>query len=166
MSKVQVGKVKSAHGMKGELYILIFSREMSWLEGLESLTLVRNGEERVFPIKKTNPHKGGFILSTDIQGRTEAESWKGAIVELEEQHLVSEPGETIFLREVMGFEVYDQGVLVGEISAFSSNGVQDLIVVNRGESQFEIPFIEPFILSIEFEKRQVLMSLPEGLLSV
>ena len=58
----------------------------------------------------------------------------------------------------------NRNVLVGTVLSLSSNGPQDLLVV--GEREFLIPFVEAFILEIDFPNRKIFMDLPEGLLDV
>ena len=42
--KVKVGKIKDAHGLKGELYFLSFSGEISWLENLSKVYLEKENQ--------------------------------------------------------------------------------------------------------------------------
>lgn len=52
---------------------------------------------------------------------------------------------------------------LGEIVDFSSNGVQDLLVVDAGGKKVEVPFVDDFIKKIDFKHQVVVMDLPEGL---
>jgi 16S rRNA processing protein RimM len=56
--------------------------------------------------------------------------------------------------------------LVGFVKEFSSNTVQDLLVVQNKDSVFEIPFVKDFVVKIDFDQRTILMNLPEGLLQI
>lgn len=76
----KIGKVKDAHGIKGELYILVFSKDTSWLGELKSLKLssVEASAFKVLEVSRAKAHKGGFILKTPlIQDRNQAEALKG-----------------------------------------------------------------------------------------
>jgi ribosomal 30S subunit maturation factor RimM len=50
--------------------------------------------------------------------------------------------------------------------AFSSNGPQDLLVVDYKGNKVDIPFVEAFISKIDFELQIVSMNLPPGLIEV
>lgn len=160
----QVGKVKEAHGLKGELYVLLFTPERDWLEEVERFFLGANGTE--YLCERVKPHKQGLILKLEgVADRTAAEALKGASVSVEDDLFVSEPGEQIYLSEILHFELCDpEGKNRGRICGFSSNGVQDLLKVETEKGVFEVPFVDAFLQEIDFEAKKVLMDLPVGLL--
>lgn len=165
-----VGKVKDAHSLKGELYVLIFSKDTSWIDDIEEFALIKAEGEALqyFSVDKVKNHRDGLIVKTpQLTDRTQAEAWKNALFLLPKSLFISEAGETIFLSEIQDFSVYDQGLLVGQIHSFSSNGAQDLLLVKSDEhGEVEIPFVADFILEIDFENKKVMMALPDGLLLV
>jgi len=176
---VRVGRVKDAHGLKGEHYITLFAGEAAWLSQLKEIRLVtellvkeENGADAtgdrvlVYPVKSARLHKNGLIvLSPGIQGRTAAEGLKGRFLEVPADFLVSEKGEALYLREVQGFKVFTKHKgEVGIIEGFSSNGAQDLLIIHAEGGEFEVPFVEAFVEKIDFESREMHLDLPEGLL--
>ena len=163
-----VGKVKEAHGLKGEFYILVFSGEVSWLPRLKScgIKLKSQSEPQSFAVEKVKPFKDGFILKTvEVKDRTQAETFKGAEFHIDEVLLVSKKGETIYLSEILNFKVKDKDQTdIGQIVAFSTNGAQDLLVVKKADGKdIEIPFVEAFIKKIDWKHNTLVMDLPEGL---
>lgn len=173
-----VGKVKDAHGLRGELYILVFSGDVSWLKKLTHLELrSKNAADGVaHEVEKVKPFKQGFILKVpSIGDRNQAEAVKGHEFYIPADLLVSQPGETIFLNEILGFMVknVDQEN-IGPVEGFSSNGAQDLLVVTKqsadgssaAHKKVEIPFVEAFIKKIDFKHKTIVMDLPEGLLDL
>jgi 16S rRNA processing protein RimM len=171
---VTVGRVKDAHGLKGELFITLFAGEAAWLGQLKELRLISEAKSpgveqtliKTLKIKSVRLHKNGLIAKTDeLQDRNEAESLKGWLMEISSQLLVSKPGEMIYLREIQGFRVFTEVKgEVGIVHDFASNGAQDLLVVKTGWGDFEIPFIEAFVKSIDFKAREIRLDIPEGLL--
>jgi 16S rRNA processing protein RimM len=159
--------MKDAHGIRGELFIVLFAGEAYWLPKMTTLRLVPDagGAAQEFPVKSARPHKNGFILkSNDIKDRNQAETLKGLIVEIPEEFLISEPGEAIYLREILNFILKNDGVEVGRIVRFASNTVQDLLVVSTPKGEFEIPFVEAFVNKVNFKTQTIDMKLPYGLL--
>ncbi|MGZ3748517.1 MAG: ribosome maturation factor RimM, partial [Pseudobdellovibrionaceae bacterium] len=63
-----VGKVKDAHGLRGELYILIFSGDVSWIKKLKTFDLrsPKTGEVVSYSVEKLKPFKQGFIVKSPI----------------------------------------------------------------------------------------------------
>lgn len=169
-----VGKIKDAHGLKGELYILIFSGDTSWIRRLKNFGLgpspvqgaVAAPVERSYTCAQVKAFKDGLIVkSPDIADRTAAESLLGSGFYVPEEFFVSQPGERIYLGELKGFTLCSPpDAARGEIVAFSSNGPQDLLVVQTENGLFDVPLVDAFLEQIDFEKRRVHMRLPIGLL--
>lgn len=166
---VRVGKLKDAHGVKGEIFIVLFAGEAAWLDQLKEVRLVAEngeGEAKTFSVKSVRAHKNGLIVkSPDIKDRNQAEALKGLMFEIPAEFLISEPGETIYLKEIEGFRVFtqDKGE-IGTIVGFSHNNAQDLLLVKTAWGEFEIPFVEAFVDTLDFDKGELHLVLPLGLL--
>lgn len=165
-----VGKVREAHGLKGDLYILVFSGDISWAKRMKHFGLKSKNEEVIqkYTVEKSKPFKKGLIVkASDVNDRTTAEKLQALEFYVEEDLLVSKPGETIYLSEIKNFKLKDPNQKVlGEIVGFSSNGVQDLLVVESNGRTAEVPFVDAFIKKIDFKHQTVVMDLPEGLLDI
>lgn len=165
-----VGKVREAHGLKGDLYVLIFSGDISWAKRMKSFALkAKNSDEMVtYKVERTKPFKKGLIVkAADVADRTSAEGLEHMEFLIEDELLVSKPGETIYLNEILNFKLKDvEQTLLGEIVGFSSNGVQDLLVVEAHGKKVEVPFVDAFIKKIDFKHQAVVMDLPEGLFDI
>ena len=164
MSWTQVGKVKDAHSLKGELYIFVFSGDVFWWKKLKRAQI---GAE-VFEVEKTRPHKDGLIIKfKSLQNRTQAEALRGRIFSIPSDFVVSELGETIFLNEILNFKLIDEKLgSIGKITNFSNNGAQDLLVIENLSGNFEVPFVEAFVKDIDYKKKEVFTSLPDGLVEI
>ncbi len=170
MAMKLVGKVKDAHGLRGELYIFVFSGEVSWFKKLKDFELrsPKTGEVTSYTVEKMKPFKQGLIVKIPMMtDRSAAEAVKGFEFLIPADIFVSKPGETIFLSEIMGFMVKNLAQSnIGPIKGFSSNGAQDLLVVETAKGSVEIPFVEAFIKKIDFRHNTVVMDLPDGLLDL
>lgn len=160
---VSVGKIKDAFHLRGELYVLVFSGDHSWSDDLENCQI----GSQVYKITKVRPHKDGVVIAVDgVNDRTQAETLKGKMFAIPEDCLVSEEGETIYLSEILDFNLTDSNSThKGKIVDFSSNGLQDLLVVEKsdGSGQSEIPFVSELIVEIDFDTKTLEMKLPEGI---
>ena len=168
---IRVGRVKDAHGIRGELFVVLFAGEAEWIDELnelKELRLVKENEPvvRILKLKSARIHKNGFIAKTeDITDRNEAETLKGWMFEVPADFLVSEVGDQIYLREIQDFKVVEKSAgEIGKIVAFGTNGQQDLLVVKTAKGEFEIPFVEAFVERIDYENQVVYLDLPVGLL--
>lgn len=160
----KVGKISDAFGLRGELYALIFSGDVSWLSELEEVLL----NKKNYKVLKAKPHKKGCVLKLEnLADRTAAEYLIGAELSVPEEIFISEDGEALYLSEIENFNVIDQNLgAIGVITGFSSNTVQDLLVITLHDENYEIPFVEDFIQSIDHEKQTIYTDLPEGLLEI
>lgn len=165
-----VGKVREAHGLKGDLYVLIFSGDISWAKRMKSFGLKAkdSDEMQTFTLERTKPFKKGLIVkAAEIADRTAAEGVEHLEFFVDDQLLVSKPGETIYLSEIKNFKLKNpEQTVLGEIVGFSSNGAQDLLIVEADGKKVEVPFVDAFIKKIDFKHQAVVMDLPEGLFDI
>lgn len=159
-----VGKVLDAHGIKGDIYCFVFSGDASWVAKLKEIYL----NENRFVINRAKPFKKGFIANlASVTDRNRAEELKGAEVRVASQVFKSQPGEAFYLVELLNYKVKDKLLgVVGSIESFSSNGIQDLLVVNNNGKTCEIPFVKEFVTRIDHDSRVIEMNLPEGLVDI
>lgn len=165
-----IGKVREAHGLKGDLYIVIYSGDISWIKQIKQFSLKSKEQEDTIDltVERVKPFKKGIIIkAAEIKDRTDAEKVEHFEFLINNDLLVSKPGETIYLSEIKNFKVKDiEQKVLGVITGFSSNGVQDLLVVDHQGRSIEIPFVEAFIKKIDFKHQTIVMDLPEGLLDL
>ena len=167
-----VGRVKDAHGLKGELFITIFSGEAAWAKQLKTLRLAppkgapSSALPIELPIKAARAHKNGIIvMAHGLSDRNQSEALRGYEFSVPASFFVSRQGEALYLREILGFEVVKKdGEAVGPIVAFSTNGAQDLLVIKGDQGEHEVPFVKEFVVHIDHQARRITMDLPRGLL--
>jgi 16S rRNA processing protein RimM len=164
-----VGKIIEAHSLKGDLYVFIFSGDVSWAPKMKKIELRDSPEAQsgtAFQVLRSKPHKKGLILTLGFKDRTEAEKWEKKFLFVPDELFVSEEGEEPYLVEFEGYSIFNGETDLGPIIGFRDNGAQDLFVVNFQGVEHEIPFVEEFIVEIDDDKKQIHMQLPEGLLEL
>lgn len=167
---IKVGKILDAHALKGEIYFFSFSKDISWIEKGMSICLESSEtmKRTDFTIESFRPFKDGALIKFEgISNRNQSEELKGDLVFIENENFVSEPGETIFLREVLNFEVRDEKQnSLGKVIDFNSNGSQDLLVIKNESFAYEVPFVDDFIVEIQFENSTIIMNFPLDLMDI
>ncbi|PWU18656.1 MAG: 16S rRNA processing protein RimM [Bdellovibrio sp.] len=162
-----VGKITLAKGLGGEVVLRLFGSAMDWQERLETLSLGwdQDTPSENFTVERWAWHRQGLTVKlAGVANRNQAEELRGRWVFVPDQLLVAKPGEVFFLKEILGFRVFNGDQLVGAISGFSSNGPQDLLVVQQREGAVEIPLVKEFLREVDFSSAHILMRLPPGLL--
>jgi 16S rRNA processing protein RimM len=202
----KVGKFLHAHGLRGELYLMIFSGDYGWFEDVAELYLESKLKDKKtkdnfqkYEIKSFRPHKEGILVTlAGVDNRNISDSLSGSEVWVSSDLFVSDKDDDkIFLVEIENFDVYDREIKIGTIVGFSYNGAQDLLTVKPSKAEinsgavaetiqpevssaavtetiqaeihiapsyYEIPFVEDFIEEIDYDKKQIIMHLPEGLI--
>ncbi|MEK6628781.1 MAG: ribosome maturation factor RimM [Bdellovibrionota bacterium] len=163
-----IGKVIDAHGIKGDIYCLVFSGDSSWISKVKKIKL----DTLDFEVKKIKSFKKGFIATLNgIDDRNKAEKLKGAGLWVDSSLFVSKNGESLYLSELLNFNVEDKiSGKIGKVTSFSTNSMQDLLVISDSDKDntktIEIPFVKEFVIKIDYEKKIIYMNLPEGLLDI
>jgi len=187
-----VGRVKDAHGLKGEIWVVLFAGQADWLKDMKETggfflsktenlpTADAGGDVKAklhpYKLKGVRAHKNGLILQTpEIADRTAAEGFKGWFLAIPEEYLSSEEGESFYLSEIDGFEVQEEGQAIGTVIGFSSNNAQDLLIVEllkdarpgvKAGDKIEIPFVEALIEAVDSDEETIEVDLPNGLIEV
>lgn len=189
---IEVGKVKEAHGLRGDIYVLVYSGDVSWLSQLEAIKLTSEEDDvdlvPELEIEKIKAHKDGFVVKLkSFLNRNMAEERKGHRVFISSELLVSEDGEEIFLNEILGFSVsvqYESSQQsLGKVVGFYNRPAYDSLQIELhqdylnllGRSDLvessksvviEVPLVEEFVTEIDHENSLINLELPEGLVDV
>ncbi len=163
---LKIGKITRVHGVKGEVFVSLspFTKETpARIRGQIVQVRRDSGVCLEAVVQEAHLHKAGMIAQLEgVTERQVAESLKGADFFVPKHLFSSSKGESVYLCEVLNFAVYDKkrGFL-GKIFAFSGGGAQDLLLIRSDESkQVEIPFVDEFIIHIDFEEERLQVDLP------
>ena len=165
-----MGYIKEAHGIRGEVLAPIPSQQWPWAQSDVVVTLIERGSDKIsheLTIEKFRPHKKALLIKfKEVNDRNSAELLKGHGLYLPKDDFIAPSGETPFLRELLGFEVFEKGTLIGRVVGFMDNGAQDLLRVKDANEKGEhlIPFLEVFVTSVDYEQGRIETDLPEGLI--
>lgn len=165
-----MGWIKDAHGIKGDSYVQLYAKQADWFDQLDRLYLLKPQASKLSEhlVGYKRPHKEGLVVRfQESKDRNYAETLRKSGVYIPEEWLEShEDEDEFYLGEIEGFKLVDpQGVELGVISGFGTNGVQDLLKIERpGKPEALVPLVEAFLRMIDYDQETVTMELPEGLL--
>ncbi|HEX2532253.1 MAG TPA: ribosome maturation factor RimM [Chitinophagaceae bacterium] len=164
----KVGKLVSTFGVKGELVLKHHLGKKSSLKGLEAL-FVEERKESFIP---------WFIESARIKNEEEVylklqgvDTREAAVKLTQKEVWLAEEDFKKFSAKsspinLLGFDVVEEGEVLGRISEVIEQPHQLLCTIDLGGKPAYIPLHEETILKIDRRKRQVNVSLPEGLLDI
>ena len=169
-----IGEVRSSHGLKGEFYVHLYSKDcIDHLKNLKSKALkkvkfFKKNQIQASSIEDFRPFKKGLLIKlSHLHSIEDALSYKSFQMGLLLSLMTSTLGEKIYLHEILNFKVrLKGGPTIGFISGFSSNGVQDLILLETPEGTKNIPLVDEFISKTSFKDKFLEMDFPEGILSL
>jgi len=139
--------------------------------------LMKDGQRREVTVDKLWPHKSFLVLKfRGVETISDAEPLVGAELQLPSSERAELEQGWTYLSDLIGCTVFDGQREIGQIEDVQFGaGEAPLLVVRglvvRGNDQkaklpYEIPFAEAYLESLDLERRQVRMKLPEGLLEV
>lgn len=167
-SLIEIGRVSKAHGVRGELKIVLHWEESDALEHVGEVFLGGQGAPpRKFGIRALRPADRAALVSLDGVGdRDAAERLRGATVFVSRAALPPlEPGE-YYLCDLVGACVESPEGVVGEVVEVRMHPSVDTLVVRSPDGRLlEQPLAEPWILAVDAEGKRVELTGRGGLIS-
>lgn len=163
---VEIGYISKAHGIKGEVFLRLYAGRAEWTEPtLQIELLLKSGSKLTYSVSSQKPHQEGLIVKfEEVPDRNRAEELVGSKAFLPANFFVAASGEKPFLRELLGFEVHSEcGEKIGKVKGFADSGKQQIIEIKKEKGSFLAPFVDQMIVNIDYEKKIIVMNLPEGL---
>ena len=137
-------------------------------EGMQLSALGEDGSRRALEIESLWPHKSHLILKfRGMDSISEAETLLGCELQVpREQRAELEPGWN-YVSDLVGCTVFDGEREIGIVRHLQFGaGEAPLLIVQAGTRQYEIPYAEAYLQSLDVEHKQIRMQLPEGLLEL
>jgi 16S rRNA processing protein RimM len=164
--------VVKTQGRRGEVAGEIYSDVPDrFAVGMGLLALPREpgAVRRELEVEELWPHKGLLVLKfTGVDSISEAETLVGCELQVPRSQRSELQAGWNYVSDLVGCSVLDQGREIGRIEdvEFGAGEAPLLIVRDAASKLFEVPFAEAYLDSIDVERKQVRMKLPEGLLEV
>lgn len=168
---INIGKVISPHGIRGEIKVYPYTdypERHSWLEWVRVKS--ERGDWKLFRVEKSRLKASWWLLKLErIDTREDAENLRNQHLYILPEERVSLPEDTYYYDQIIGLEVYTvEGVLLGEIKEILPTGGQDTYVVQDKNSgrKYLIPAVKDFLPEINLDQGFLYLDPPEGLLEL
>ncbi|HZR58894.1 MAG TPA: ribosome maturation factor RimM [Terriglobales bacterium] len=166
---ITLARVFKTQGRHGEVAVELHSDIPDrFHEDLKLSALGKDGARREVLVEDVWPHKGSLVLKfAGIDSMSEAETLIGCELQVPRSERAGlEPGWT-YISDLVGCVVFDGSREVGSVRDVQFGaGEAPLLLVGAGNKEHEIPYAEAFLKSVDIERKQIHMQLPEGLLEV
>jgi 16S rRNA processing protein RimM len=157
--RVEIGAVARAHGVRGELRVVLHNPSSTALD--EALVLFVGGRE--LAVESSRPTTGAWLVRVaGVDDRDQADALRGQPVAVARDQLALEDDE-VLLVDLVGCRVeLPDGTPWGEIVAIEP-GPQDRLIVRQGDVERQLPVVDEIIVEVDLEGGRVVASPPEGL---
>lgn len=167
-TRIELGKIVKAHGIKGEVKVLPFSGVAEDLLALAEIELRHGGERRVFKLERVRPQSRlAIMLLTGIVDRNMAEELVGSEVWGDEDSLPELEADEFYWHEMKGLEVETSaGRRLGRVQSLLATGAHDVLVITDGSNEYLVPAINEIMVSLDKEAGVLVIDPPPGLLEI
>ncbi|HHW56526.1 MAG TPA: 16S rRNA processing protein RimM [Clostridia bacterium] len=161
-----VGKVTSAHGIKGEVKVYPLTNVPERFYDLEYVWIFDEEQgPRKYDIEYVKIISRGVCVKLEgIDTRDEAEKLKGTFLKVDAQNALKlEEGE-YFISDIIGMKVYkEDGVFLGTLVEVLQTGANDVYVIKTEERDMLIPAIKDVVKKVDVDNKVMVVHLLEGL---
>lgn len=154
---VVVGKVTKAHGLQGEVVVLVFSDNPERFEPGSSMFLEDGREVHV---RASRPNGGRLLVAFEGVGdRTAAEALRGLTLVVPRSFLPELPEGEFWPHQLEGCVVVtESGRTLGAITDVVANRANDLwVAVDESGAETMVPAIREVIVDVDVEAGRVLV---------
>ncbi|MCF8111643.1 MAG: ribosome maturation factor RimM [Desulfobacteraceae bacterium] len=162
-----VGKIVSAHGIKGEVKVYSYVDQQSLFNPGRTVFVEPPAEKASVctitsvRVVKKNSVCIGFEAVSD---RSRAEALIGSRLLLPRSALPPPEPDTWYWCDLIGLDVYDSSEgFIGRVAAMIETGANDVLVVRDEKAERLVPAIETVVRHIDLREGRILVDLPEGL---
>jgi 16S rRNA processing protein RimM len=130
--------------------------------------LAQDGSRRELRIEELWPHKGHLIIKfAEIDSISTAEALAGCELQVPAGERPQLEAGWAYVSDLAGCLVLDGDREIGRVQEVRFGaGEAPLLVVREGSKEYEIPYAEAYLRSVDLEGKRIQMSLPQDLLQV
>ncbi len=156
------GKVTKAHGLRGEVTVLVLSEVGSRFEPGSELHLE---DGRTLTVASTRPDRGRLLVTFDgVANRTAAEQLTGRYLFIREEDAPELPEGSFWPHQLVGCEVVtDSGRTLGAIREVVLGVANDIWVTGPPDDEVLVPALKDVVVSVDIARRMVVVRDVPGL---
>lgn len=164
---LRVGVIANTHGVKGEVKVYPTTDDNKRFKKLKEALIKKDGKEMEIHIEGARFFKNMVILKMkEINTMDEAEKYKGFDILVDRENAVPLLENEYFICDIIGAQVFtEDGKKFGILKEVITTGANDVYdVVRENGKSILLPVIDECVLSIDVEKKEVVVRLMDGLL--
>jgi 16S rRNA processing protein RimM len=166
---VTLARVVKTQGRRGEVAVEVHTDVPGrFAPGLKLLALPEQGPRRELQVEEFWPHKDWLILKfAGVDSISEAETLLRCELQVPRRERGNLQEGWTFISDLTGCVVLDGDREIGHVKdVHFGAGEAPLLVVTAQSKEYEIPYAEGYLKSVDLDRKRIVMALPEGLLEV
>lgn len=163
-----IGKIVAVHGLQGEVVLLHHLGKKTSLKGLSAIFIEEKANEMLPYFMESSKIKSESEILVKFEGIATREAARRLVqkqVWLTDEDFTKYAGKSAAI-SLLGFHLLDEGVDLGEILEVIEQPHQVLCRIDLDGKEALIPIHAETLRKIDKKKRQILVTLPDGLLDV
>lgn len=164
---VELGRIQRAHGIKGELHLVLNAALDEIPEQLGWVFLDIEGIPTPFFAEQIRPKSNSSLILKlrDIDSIDDTEELLGLTALIPAALLPQTDDDEIALADLVGYQVQSpEGEVLGTITDYVDYGLNAVFTLRTTTDEVLIPAADELIVEYDDDKRLLTMDLPEGLL--
>ena len=159
-----IGRILKSHGNRGEVAAEILTDFPDRFQAGNELWLSDGSASQPRVLEGSWFHKGRVILKfRGCDSITDAEALAGLWIEIPRAERRPLPPGIVYLSDLIGCVVRENGQTVGTVEAIEETGATPVLNVRTSEGELLIPFAAEICQTVDVEKQEIQVRLPEGL---
>jgi 16S rRNA processing protein RimM len=160
--RVAVGRISRAHGIYGEVAVLVLSEVEGRFDPSATVTM-EGGRE--LTVEEVRPHRDRLLVKfREVPDRTTAETLAGQYVFVAEELVPPAPEGAFWPHELEGCEVMtDSGRALGVLNEVVAGPANDWWVVRTDGEETMVPALKDIVVSVDVPGRRVVVRDVPGL---
>ena len=154
-----MGQIIGPFGIKGWVKIKTFTEAPDGLLDYQDWHLNTRDGWRDYRVEEAEWRNTGLVARlVGFDDRTGAESLKGMEIGIPRGALPEADAGEYYWADLIGLDVVNkQDELLGTVKELFATGANDVVVVQGGEKERLIPYIESVIVSVDLERRRMVV---------
>jgi len=171
MDLIELGYASKPHGIKGEISLVLHSGDESILAKGMQVYLFPSGSAsklsasgELFTIKTLRFGNKVVISFKEIVDRNHVEEILPFTLKLSRESFPEPDDDEFYLSDIIGWDVINDATdeFIGTLTKFYENGAQEVFCIEKKTGEMiEIPYVDHFVPSIDFDKKEVRINPPE-----
>jgi 16S rRNA processing protein RimM len=160
---VEVGRIARAHGVSGEVSVLVLS-EVPHRFAAGAVVFLQEG--RTLTVDSSRPHRGRLLVRfREVEDRAAAEALRGAVLVVPQTMSPPLPEGSWWDHQLIGCAVRTEGDrLLGTVGAVIHTPANDVwSVLGEGGTEILVPVLKDVLVSVDVATRRIVVREVPGL---